>query len=142
MAAGADLIAGMKQADVARKYGVTPAAVSLWAEIINENGIEGLRMRKAPGNPPKLDENSQERLVELLVDGPEQYGWDSGLWTSSRVAEVIRREFGIQYHPHNIPKLLRRLGFRLVKPKRRASEKDEALKEEWLRTTWVQVKKN
>jgi len=142
LSAGADLIAGMKQSDVARKYGVTPAAVSLWAQTIRKDGIEGLRMRKARGNPPKLERESRERLVEILETGPEAYGWDSGLWTSSRVVKVIRREFGVRYHPHYMPRLLRRLGFRPVKPKRRASEKDEDRKDAWLTTTWVQVKKN
>lgn len=142
LAAGADLIAGMKQSDVARKHGVTPAAVSLWAQTICKDGIEGLRMRKARGNPSKLDRESRERLVEILETGPEAYGWDSGLWTSSRVVKVIRREFGVRYHPHYMPRLLRRLGFRPVKPKRRASEKDEDRKDAWLRITWVRVKKN
>ena len=47
--AGADLLAGMKHADVARKYGVSQPVVSKWDKIIRAEGIEGLRMHKAPG---------------------------------------------------------------------------------------------
>jgi len=139
--AGADLLAGMKHADVARKYGVSPAAVSKWDKIIRAEGIEGLRMHKAPGKTPKLTEQEKERLKEILIEGPLAHGWETDIWTSRRVKEVIQKEFGVEYHLHHVPKLLHKLGFRPVKPKRQAAEKDEEKKEEWLKTTWVEVKK-
>ena len=142
LSAGADLLAGMKQADVVRKYGVSRATVSTWDKIVHTEGIEGLRMRKAPGKPPKLTEQEKEKLREILIESPLAYGWETDIWTSRRVEEVIQKEFGVEYHVHHIPKLLHKLGFRPVKPKRQASEKDEEKKEEWQKTTWVEVKKN
>lgn len=140
--AGDDLKAGMKQADVARKYSVSTATVCRWVQTIRDEGMDGLKMSKATGQPSKLDEEEQQQLVEILIKGPRAYVWKTDLWNSKRVTEVIRKEFGVTYHPHHMPKLLHRLGFRPVKPKRRATEKNEKRKQEWLNTTWVQVKKN
>jgi len=142
MQAGTDLKAGMKQADVARKYDVSTATVCRWARTIRDEGIDGLRMRKSKGQPTKLDEEEEQQLVEILIAGPRVYGYKTDLWNSSRVAEVIRKEFRVTFHIHHIPKLLHRLGFRNIKPKRQAKEKSDKRKQEWLNTTWVQVKKN
>ena len=142
MRAGTDLKAGMKQADVARKYGVSTATACRWAQTIQDEGIDGLRMHKSKGQPTKLNEEEQLKLVDILIAGPRAYGYKTDLWNSNRVAEVIRKEFRVTYHIHHIPKLLHRLGFRSIKPKRQAKEKSNKLKQEWLNTTWVQVKKN
>ncbi len=139
--AAADLQSGMKQADVALKYTVSEASVSRWARAIQEKGVTGLKTHKATGQPTKLNQEELQRLTAILVAGPRVYGWRTDFWTAKRVAEVIRKEFQVTYHPHHVPKLLRRIGFRPIKPKRQAIEKDEEHKRKWLATTWVQVKK-
>jgi transposase len=48
------------------------------------------------------------------------------------VAEVIRREFGVRYHPDHISRLLDRWGWSRQKPIRRARQRDEAALQEWL----------
>ena len=78
----------------------------------------------------------------LLVEGAAAHGWPSDLWTTKRVAELIERTFGVRYHLHHVGKILRELGFTWKKPRRVAREKDLRCKEEWLRTTWVRIRKN
>jgi hypothetical protein len=34
------------------------------------------------------------------------YGLDSGIWTSPMIVWVIEEEFGVQYHPGHVRKLL------------------------------------
>ena len=38
-----------------------------------------------------------ETLRKLLSKGATAYGWHNDLWTSKRVAEVIRRHFKIKF---------------------------------------------
>jgi len=110
-AAGRDLLAGMRQADVARKYGVSEASVSRWARALHTGGLEALRARRATGVHPKRDREDLRRLPELLAQGATAYGWSTDLWTTKRVAEVIRREFGVAYPYNCISHLLASLGF-------------------------------
>ena len=42
----------------------------------------------------------------LVERGPEAYGFRGQIWTCKRVAEVIRRAFGVSYHPAHVSRLL------------------------------------
>jgi hypothetical protein len=57
------------------------------------------------------------------------------------VAEVIRREFGVAYHPDHVSRLLRECGWSLQKPLRRASQRDEEAIAAWVKDHWPEVKK-
>lgn len=141
LAAAHDLRNGMTQADVARTYHVHPSNASRWARTLRTEGVDGLRLKKARGAAPKLTPKQKERLARILDEGPAAHGWTTQVWTSRRVAEVVRREFGTRYHRNHVPRLLYALGFRPRKPQREAHEKDPARKAEWIATTWVRLKK-
>lgn len=140
--ASEDLTNGMSQADVARKYSVYRSSVLRWEKRLEKEGKEGLKEKKAKGRPSKLNSYQEQQLTDLLVRGAQACGFEADLWTAKRVGMVVEREFGVVYHFKHIPKLLRSLDFRLIKPERKAAEKDDAKKEEWLKTTWVYLKKN
>lgn len=60
------------------------------------------------------------RLPALLHRGPEAYGFRGELWTRSRIAAVIRLEFGVSYHPTHVDRLCDRIRWSPQKPARRA----------------------
>ena len=139
--AAKDLESGMSQADVARKYDVAESSVSRWAKSIREKGKNGLKRKKATGRKPKLSNEQKNELAKILNKGALASGFQTNNWTGKRVSAVIKKEFGIEYHFKHIPKLLRSMKFRKVKPKRKAKERDEEKRKEWLETTWEDVKK-
>src|SRR5258708_4240083 len=55
---------------------------------------------------------------DILDSGPVANGLDSGIWTSPMIAWVIETEFGIQYHPGHVRKLLHGWGFSVQRPRR------------------------
>jgi transposase len=87
LAAGEDLKSGMKESDVARKYDVNPSSVTRWKQMIEEEGMDGLKRRKAPGAKSKLSEDQQETLKRIILQGAAAYGYKTDLWTLRRVAE-------------------------------------------------------
>lgn len=133
---------GWKQQEIADALGVSKGAVSQWMKRGREGGIEGLRRRIAPGAPPRLNEEQRERLAKLLAyDDVEAYGFRGRVWTCARVAELIRRQFGIRYHPAHVSRLLKSLGLSLQKPQRRAYQRDEEAIERWKEKRWPELKK-
>jgi transposase len=54
---------------------------------------------------------------------------------------VIRREFGVGYHPAHVSRLLKALSHSLQKPQRRANQRDEEAIERWKEKRWPQLKK-
>lgn len=132
---------GWKQREIAKALGVTEGAVSQWLKRAREGGVEALRTRKPTGAPPRLTPEQRAQIPELLKRGPEAFGFRGDIWTCGRVAEVIRREFGVSYHPAHVSRILRDCGWSVQKPIRRASQRDEEAIQRWVEERWPEVKK-
>jgi transposase len=116
---------GFSQQDIARALGVGKSAVSQWMKRAREgSGKEALRKRSSPGAPPRLSADQRARLSELLEKGAVANGFKGEVWTCQRVARVIKREFGVGYHPAHVSRILKRLGFSLQKPDRLADQSE------------------
>jgi transposase len=132
---------GWKQTDIANALGVTEGAVSQWMKRAREEGVEGLRHKPPPGATPRLSERERAELPEILERGASAHGFRGEVWTCERVGEVIRREFGVSYHPAHVSRLLRASGLSLQKPAPRADQRDEEAIERWKEETWPKLKK-
>jgi len=83
----------------------------------------------------------KRRLEALLLKGPQAAGFDTDLWTCPRVAELVQRRFGVEYHVDHVGRLLHDLGWSPQLPERHSVERDEAAIQRWVHETWSQVKK-
>ena len=142
LAAGEDLLSGMKEIDVARKYGVNPSSVTRWKQMLEKEGMEGLKQKKALGKRSKLSGDQQEILKEIILRGAAAYGYKTDLWTLKRVAEVIKKEFDVSYHFRSLSDVLHRMGLSSQKPARRAAERNQAAVQTWLEEQWAKDRKN
>ena len=77
----------------------------------------------------------------MLLRGPLAHGYPTNLWTTARIAEVIRDEFGIQYHRDHVGRLMHSLRWSPQKPERRALERDEQAIARWQQKDWLRIKK-
>ena len=132
---------GWSQQRIAAALGVTQSAISKWLARAHTGGISALKRRKAPGRVARLSAEQRARLPELLAQGAEAFGFRGAIWTCSRVAELIKRSFGITYHPAHISRLLHRLGYSVQRPVERATQRDEAAIRGWWEQRWPALKK-
>ena len=135
------LQAGNTLSTVARMVGAAVSAVWQWRETFRRRGDKGLAARPAPGRPRKLTSRQRQRLPKLLAVGAQAYGYRNDLWTTRRIAAVIERKLGVEYHPAHVSRILADLGWSCQKPERRALERDEAAIEHWKRHRWMEIKK-
>ena len=132
---------GWKQQDIARALGVSKGAVSQWMKRAKQEGVEALKHRPPPGAQPRLSEGERAKLPEFLARGAPAYGFRGEVWSCGRVAEVIRKEFSVTYHPAHVSRLVRALGLSLQKPVRRANQRDEEAIRRWKEERWPELKK-
>ncbi|MEK7591402.1 MAG: winged helix-turn-helix domain-containing protein [Patescibacteria group bacterium] len=118
------------QAEVARRLGVTKAAVCQWYEVWSRKGVRGLKSAGPPGVKPGLTKKDRERIVRTLLEGAHIFGYGTDLWTLERVAAVIKKVAGRKYHPGHVWRILGSMGWSSQKPVKRARERNEALIEQ------------
>jgi transposase len=115
---------------VARVFGVNRSSVYRWLAAARQP--DGLAAKRHPGPDPSLSIDQWRILDELLRQGAQAHGWPNRLWTCARVAEVIRRHFGVALHHDHVGRLLHaRLNWSPQKPRRRARERDDVAIEQW-----------
>ncbi len=131
---------GASQAEVARTFGVSAQAASIWYRRWHQGGAAALRGAGRAGRRPRLSAAELEAVAQALGKGPEVFGFDTDLWTLARVAAVIEQLTGVRFHPGHVWRLLRRLGWSPQRPARRASERDEAEIARWRAQEWPRIK--
>jgi transposase len=144
MAAGRLLRAGrLSQAEIARRLGVSSAAVCQWAKQLRDvpRGLAGLRRHPKPGRPPRLTPSQWQAVLEILAQGAKRSGFETERWTLPRVRAVIERRFGVTYHVDYLSARLRDLGLTAQVPAVWAAERDEDAIRAWLDRDWPRIKK-
>ena len=133
---------GWSQKKIAEALGVTEGAVSQWRKLGREQGEEGLRGKIAEGPPPRLCAEQLEQLPALLAQGAQAHGFRGEVWTTERVAELIKKQFGVSYHPAHMSRLLKRIKYSVQQPIERATQRDEQAIETWKQEQWPALKKS
>jgi transposase len=138
----ADLIeAGASDGEVARRFRVTRMSANRWRRALAAGGRAALASKGPAGGPGKLSPVQVRELVAVLEAGPAVWGWDEDqCWTLARIAEVVRRRFGVEYTLAGLDLLLHRIGWSVQVPARQAAERDEAAIAAWKAVTWPVVK--
>jgi transposase len=115
---------GEQPATVARILGVGRPSLYTWSEL-DRTDPDALAAKPHPGPRPRLTDAQLERLEALLLRGAKAHGWPDDTGSARRVADLIRRRFGVDYHVEHVRKLLRRrLRRTSQKPRRRARGHD------------------
>ena len=88
LAAATELLGGLTQSKVASKYGVSRTTASRWARALENNGVDGLRKRRATGRPSRLRPDQLAQLREIYAEGALSAGFESDRWTTSKLASA------------------------------------------------------
>jgi transposase len=115
--------------------------VSEWLKNYEAYGYESLLEGHRSGRPSNLTREEKQNLCDIMDSGPRAYGYLSGVWDSLMITEVIHSEFGVQFHPGHVRKLLYRLGFSVQRPKNILANADPQKQNKWRRYTYPNIKK-
>lgn len=134
--------AGQRPVDLARIIGVDRRSVRRWKAAHHREGARSSRARRASGRPPKLAPGQLRQVEQVLRKVAHVAGFPTDLWSCPRIAQVIARRFGVQYHVDHLNRLLRALGWSPQKPQRQAVGRDDAAIRGWIKATWLRRPKS
>lgn len=108
-----------------------------------EDGIEGLRIKKQPGAEKKLTEEQEQEFLRIIsTQTPEEAG--IGIfanWTSPLACQLVKERYGITYSERGMRNLFERLGLSYTRPTYTLNKADPQKQEEF-RQTFEGIKKN
>ena len=132
---------GWEHAAIAEVLDVTTRSVRRWMERGKAEGPGGLLAHPAPGCPARLTAAQKRLIPDFLWHGAEAYGFRGECWNCERVASVLKDEFGVEYHPGHVSRILRELKWTPQIPVTRALQRDEEEIERWRREVWPELRR-
>jgi len=110
-----------------------------WQQRFDERGVDGLRRKSGSGRKRRLTDAQLTGLASHILLGPQVAGFEAGAWTSTIVADLIRRIYGIKYSPAQVRRILNDLDFSHQLPRVKLAKADADAQQEWLTETLPDV---
>ena len=103
---------GATRTEAAKIGGVGLQVVRDWVLKFNAHGPDGLIDRKAPGQPPRLNDEHRAALAAILESGPIPAVHGVVRWRIVDLCQWIFEEFRVVVSQQTLSRVLRRMGYR------------------------------
>jgi len=127
------VLEGQALTEVATAFRVNRTTLYRWIRKCNSDGHRGLERKVGSGRRRKLAELREDELRTIILKGARHYGYETDLWTVSRLRRVINEQFAIVLSKNTIWRRLHDAGLTYQKPEREYYEIDEESRKRWLR---------
>ena len=112
---------GKSQAQICQALGCSQATARYWITLARSG--EAHNWNAFPiGRPKIVNEQYLERLKELVLHSPRDYGYSFGRWTAQWLSKHLAKELGIGVSDRHINLLLKKMGLS-TRPKSKTIEK-------------------
>jgi len=105
--------------------GLSRCCIYVWLKLYESGGWEALRPRPIPGRGSELHAAGKEWLKQTVLEStPEDWGFDTQLWTRAILADLLEQRFGIQLSETTVGRYLHEFNLSPQVPDFQAQEKD------------------
>lgn len=108
---------GLSAAKVSKVVGYS--IQSVWATRMRwrQLGLAGLEDLPRPGRPAKVTDEYLEQLRYCISQDPADFGYIFRTWSTTRIAEHLKKQTNISIVPDYVSTLLKMLGYSYQRPK-------------------------
>ncbi len=124
-----------RRKDAARIGAVGLQVIRDWVLRFNAKGPAGLIDGKAPGKPPKLNDDQRQALARIVESGPIPAVHGVVRWRRKDLALWIYEEYGISLEASSVGRELRALEFRKISARPRHHGQNEFAIEDFKKTS-------
>jgi len=157
---------GYSPEDVIKILGLNRSCIYDGLNRFKEAGYDGLDTQKAPGSPARVTPDREAWLKQVILEcsvipkilrtpldreawlkqvilewSPEDFGYDTTLWTCGLLAELLKKEQGIPVVPETINHPLHKLGLSNQEPGYIAREQDPAAVKQFVAETFPKIQR-
>ena len=131
----AEIYDGGSRTDAARIGGVGLQIIRDWVLRFNARGPDGLIGGKAPGNPPKLNDDQRQALADIVERGPIPAIHGVVRWRLIDLAQWVWDEFGVSVSEATMSREMKALGFSKLSARPRHHAQNELAAEAFKKTS-------
>ena len=135
------VLAGWMHKDVADFLGVHPVTVAKWMARHRTEGEDGLTAKPTPGRPRFLTSDQERQVKSWLSQKPTEHGFRTDLWSARRTVELIRRKFGVTFHPASMRRWLTERNYSPQRPARKARQRNDDAIAHGVANDWPRIQK-
>lgn len=133
---------GYSTDQVADVLGISRSSVFEWVKRYREGGWEALETGSSPGAPPIITPPIDAWLRRTVLDKtPQDFGYETVLWTRDILAELLELHFDIQVAGTTVSQHLKRLGLSYQTPWFRAAEQKPEAVERFVTDTFPRIQR-
>ena len=131
---------------IAELLNVTRRSVFNWLRRLFCEGATFIEHQcEGGGRKPRLTKAQKQQLCDDIDVGPQANGFETAVWNSALVGDLIFQKFGVSYTPRYLCSLLKQLGFSYQKAgfvtHHADEEAYESQRQHWLNKTWPDLLK-
>jgi transposase len=127
--------------EIAEVVGYSVETIREWIGEFLLHGLGFLKFKKPTGRPPKLSSEQKKKLKQMIIDGPENSGYDGGCWRTPMIQHLIQKTFHTKFSVKYLSEFLDQIGLSYQKAKFVSDHKDPIKRKEWLMETWPKIMK-
>lgn len=103
--------------------------------------MSGISRKNSPGRPAKLTIDEKQKLIDMIIRGPEANGFPGGCWRTPIIQALIQLHFKVDFSVKYLSELLHDLGFFYQKATFVSPNRDEEERERWIAEVWPKILK-
>ena len=115
---------GWSRTEAAASSGMDRQTLRDWVQRYNDEGIDGLKSRSAPGRAPALNDAQMAELKALVLKGPDPAKHKVVRWRCLDLREEVARRFSVEVHESTVGKWLHPLELTRLQPRPFHPKKD------------------
>jgi transposase len=132
---------GLSITEVAAAHCTDRATVHRWLARFRAEGEAGLQRRSVPGRPRKIEGFDKKVLLAMVLSPASQYGFETDFWTTRRLMQIIRTEFGVTVSKQTVMRRLHEAGLSYQKPERAYFELSAEERQAWMQTELPRIRR-
>jgi len=127
------------QEETAKIFNVSRYTILRWKK--KSETQDSLERKVGSGRSTIFNEEKSTWLMSLVLSNATNHGFETDLWTTSRICQVYKKDFKEIISDDTIQIVLKKLGFTYHKPEKRYYDNDELQKKknEWLENKLVLI---